>query len=164
MPIHQEATFPVVPERIYELLTDGANLSKLVSRRGRAGSTEDAWFSLVVDRFEGRGIELVGAEGVVQSWHLEWNIQEGEKGSGVGLIPPADGGISGVIGRDRSGGQGHVTFYVEVDDLAAYRARAEKLGGRTLVPPTEIAEFGLTFALLADPEGHGVGLSRGVLR
>ena len=55
-------------------------------------------------------------------------------------------------------------FYVEVDDLAEYLARAEELGGKTVVPPTDIAEFGLTFAFFADPEGHMVGLSKGVLR
>jgi predicted enzyme related to lactoylglutathione lyase len=94
---------------------------------------------------------------------FDWKIQEGATGSGFGVVPPSDRGISGVIGPDRSGGSGHVTFYVEVDDLASYLARAEELGGKSLVPPTEIAEFGLTFAFFADPEGHVVGLSKGVL-
>lgn len=47
-----------------------------------------------------------------------WNIQEGARATGFGVVPPAEGGISGVIGPDHSGGIGHVTFYVEVDDLA----------------------------------------------
>jgi predicted enzyme related to lactoylglutathione lyase len=55
-----------------------------------------------------------------------------------------------------------VTFYVEVEDPARYLARAEELGGTTVVPPTEVPEFGLTFAFFADPEGHLVGLSKGV--
>jgi uncharacterized protein len=93
-----------------------------------------------------------------------WTIQEGARGSGFGVVPPAEGGISGVIGPDRSGGPGHVTFYVEVDDPAKYLAKAEKLGGKTLVPPTPVAEFGLTFAFFADPEGHVLGLSKGVLQ
>jgi predicted enzyme related to lactoylglutathione lyase len=57
-----------------------------------------------------------------------------------------------------------VTFYVELDDPQAYLAKAEKLGGKTVVPPTEVPEFGLTFAFFADPEGHVVGLSKGVIR
>ncbi len=57
-----------------------------------------------------------------------------------------------------------MTFYVEVDDPAAYLARAEKLGGKTIVPPSEIPDFGLTFAFFADPEGHVVGLSKGAVR
>jgi len=71
--IHQEATFPVPPERIYELLTDAARFSTLVDRRGRGGTTEGAWFSLFGDQVEGRQIELVRPERVVQAWRLsEW--------------------------------------------------------------------------------------------
>ena len=47
----------------------------------------------------------------------------------------------GVIGPDRTGGSGHVTFYVEVDDPTAYVARAEKLAGKTVVPPTDVPEL-----------------------
>jgi activator of HSP90 ATPase len=73
MSIHQEATFPVAPERIYALLTDGARLSSLVGRRGRGSSAEGAWFSLFGDRLEGRQIELVRYERVVQAWRLaDW--------------------------------------------------------------------------------------------
>ena len=73
VPIHQEATLAVPPERIYELLTDGAKLSTLVDRRGRGGAAEGAWFSLFGDLLEGRQIELVRDERVVQAWRLtEW--------------------------------------------------------------------------------------------
>ena len=34
----------------------------------------------------------------------------------------------------------------------------------TIAPPAEIEEFGLTFAFFADPEGHVVGLSKGVVQ
>ena len=57
-----------------------------------------------------------------------------------------------------------MTFYVEVDDVAAFLKKAEALGGQTVVPPTEIEQFGLTFAFFADPEGHVVGLSKGALQ
>ena len=62
---------------------------------------------------------------------------------------------------------GHVTFYVEVADPEAYLARAEKLGGKTVVPPTEIPAYNLTFAMFAmfaDPEGHLIGLSKGAVQ
>jgi len=42
--------------------------------------------------------------------------------------------------------------------------RAEKLRGKTVVPPTEIPDFGLTFAFVADPGGHVAGLSKGAVR
>lgn len=95
---------------------------------------------------------------------FDWEIQEGAKGSGFGVVQAAENGISGVIGPAHGGGAGHVTFYVEVEDPAAYLARAAKLGGKTVVPPTEVREFGLTFAFFADPEGHVVGLSKGVIQ
>lgn len=92
-----------------------------------------------------------------------WTILEGAKGSGFGVVQSEGNGISGVIGPAGKG-PGHVTFYVEVNDLAAYLVKAEKLGGKTIVPPTEVPEFSLTFAFFADPEGHMVGLSKGVIR
>lgn len=52
-------------------------------------------------------------------------------------------------------------FYAEVDDPAAYLKNTEQLGGQTILASSETPEFGLTFAFLADPEGHVVGLSRG---
>ena len=117
----------------------------------------------VVARFEVTGSDSAALR-TFYSDLFGWTIHEGAQGSGFGVVPPTDAGISGVIGPDRSGGSGHVTFYVEVNDLADYLARAEKLGGKSVVPPTQIAEFGLTFAFFADPEGHLVGLSKGVLR
>jgi predicted enzyme related to lactoylglutathione lyase len=50
----------------------------------------------------------------------------------------------------------YVTFYVAVDDLPAYLAKAEALGGKTLVPPVEIPTG--TFAWLADPDENIIGL------
>src|ERR1700746_113791 len=85
-------------------------------------------------------------------------------GSGDGLVGAAEKGIGGGIGASQDGGPGQVTFYVEVDDPAAYLARAETLGGKTIVPPSEVPDFGLTFAFFADPEGHVVGLSKGAVR
>jgi uncharacterized protein len=64
---------------------------------------------------------------------------------------------SGGIGVDPTGGDGHVTFYAETDDLQASLGKAESLGGKTVMPPTEPME-GTTIALFADPEGHVVGL------
>ncbi len=51
----------------------------------------------------------------------------------------------------------YVTVYVEVDNLQAYLDKANKLGGKTLVPPVEIPGQG-SFAWLADLEGNIIGL------
>jgi uncharacterized protein len=93
-----------------------------------------------------------------------WTIQDAGGGSGYGLVQDAEHPIGGGIGQADDGGPGQVTFYVEVDDLPAYLRRAEELGGHTVVPPTEIADYDLTFAFFADPEGHIVGLSKGAAR
>jgi len=57
-----------------------------------------------------------------------------------------------------------VTFSVEVDDPGAYLEKVAGLGGQTIVPPTEIPRFGLTFAFFSDSEGHVVGLSKGAVQ
>jgi predicted enzyme related to lactoylglutathione lyase len=65
-------------------------------------------------------------------------------------------GIPGGIGAAPEGQDGHVTFYVEVDDLEASLAKAESLGGSRVLEPTDIPSGQI--ALFADPEGHMVGL------
>ena len=66
------------------------------------------------------------------------------------------------------GTQGHFTtlghephhytiFYVNVDDIDAYLAKAGSLGGKTVVPRVDIPNYG-SFAWLSDPDGNTVGL------
>jgi predicted enzyme related to lactoylglutathione lyase len=68
-------------------------------------------------------------------------------------------GIGGGLGQ-APGGDGHVTFYVGTDDPQATLEKAERLGGRTILPVTELPQ--VTIALFADPEGHVVGLAKGM--
>jgi uncharacterized protein len=109
--------------------------------------------------------EVTGKDGLaLQRFYgklFEWQVQDAGDGSGYGLVQASQNGIGGGIGSAQDGGPGQVTFYVEVDDVAAYLQKAEHLGGQTIVPPTTIEQFGLTFAFFADPEGHVVGLSKG---
>ena len=112
--------------------------------------------------------EVTGKDGsALQKFYsnlFDWDVTDAGDGSGYGLVAAGEKGIAGGIGGSQDGGPGAVTFYVEVDDLSAYLAKAEKLGGHTIVPPTDIPNFGLTFAFFADPEGHMVGLSKGAVR
>ena len=49
-------------------------------------------------------------------------------------------------------------IYMRVDDLDAYLDRAEQLGGKRLVPPTDLpGDYG-RFAIFTDPDGNQVGL------
>jgi predicted enzyme related to lactoylglutathione lyase len=112
--------------------------------------------------------EVVGKDGpALQRFYgklFNWQVADVGDGSGYGMVSAADKGIGGGIGPSQDGGPGHVTFYVEVDDPAAYLRRAEELGGKTILPPTVLAQFGLTFAMFVDPEGHLIGLSKGAVQ
>ena len=112
--------------------------------------------------------EVTGKDGpALQRFYgelFDWQIQDAGDGSGYGLVQAGEKGIGGGIGPAQDGDPGQVTSYVEVDDPAAYLQKAEQLGGQTIVPPTTIEQFGLTFAFFADPEGHVVGLSKGAVQ
>jgi len=112
--------------------------------------------------------EITGRDGpALQRFYsklFDWRINDPGDGSGYGLVEAGDKGIACGIGASQDGGEGGVTFYVEVDDPAQFLEKAETLGGKTVVPPTEMPAFGLTFAFFADPEGHVVGLSKGAVQ
>ena len=66
-------------------------------------------------------------------------------------------GIGGGIGAMPNGIPGHVTFYVEVPDVEAALAKAEKLGGTRLMGPDKVPD-GPEIGIFSDPEGHAVGV------
>jgi predicted enzyme related to lactoylglutathione lyase len=111
--------------------------------------------------------EVVGKDGTrlrrFYSDLFSWKIEGATGDMDYGLVAAANGGIGGGVGSTQDGGTGHVTFFVEVDDPAAYLKQVEKLGGKILVPPMEIPSYNLTFAYFVDPEGHVVGLSKGAV-
>ncbi len=79
---------------------------------------------------------------------MKYGIVEKGGENGIG------GGITGIFeGSDHPG----VTFYIEADDLQACLDRAESLGGKTVMPVTEIPGF-VTLAHFADPDGNVIGL------
>jgi uncharacterized protein len=69
-------------------------------------------------------------------------------------------GIGGGVGVGPEGYEGHVTFYVEVPDVEAALAEAERLGGSRLMGPDDIGD-GTVIGMLSDPEGHVVGVVGG---
>ena len=69
------------------------------------------------------------------------------------------GAVSGGIGAvSEPGGTGGVSVYMRVDDLQASLDRAETLGGKALVPPTDLPDGYGRFAMFADPDGNSIGL------
>ena len=84
---------------------------------------------------------------------LEYGLVQRETNfEGVGI----DGGIGGLP----DGMSGHLTFYVEVPDVEAALAQAERLGGQRLMGPAEV-QPGVELGQFSDPEGHMVGLVKG---
>lgn len=73
MKIHQAHTYPVEPAAIYELLTNGAKFGAVTGQPGKGGGAAGAMFSLFNEWVEGRQIELVPNERVVQAWRFrDW--------------------------------------------------------------------------------------------
>ena len=86
---------------------------------------------------------------------FDWKLTEMEAMPYTGIETGGEG-IPGGIGQAPDGQDGHVTFYVQVDDVEAGLAKAESLGGSRVMGPMEIPSG--TIGLFADPEGHTVGL------
>lgn len=72
--------------------------------------------------------EVTGTDGaLLQGFYrklFDWQIQDAGDNSGYGLVAVAENGIGGGIGAAQDGGPGPVTFYVEVEDVAANLERA----------------------------------------
>jgi predicted enzyme related to lactoylglutathione lyase len=86
---------------------------------------------------------------------FEWKIDTNNP-MNYGIVDNGGEGINGGVGATEQG-DGHVMFYVEVPDITAHLEKAERLGGRTIMPREEIPGA-VTLGMLADPEGHVVGL------
>jgi hypothetical protein len=87
-----------------------------------------------------------------------WKLQPiGVPGMDYATSDKAETGIGGGVGKAQQGA-GWATFYVSVDDPKAAVERALKLGGKVLMPVTELPM--VTIAVIADPEGHPIGLAK----
>lgn len=109
--------------------------------------------------------EVIGKDAEkLQSYYSElfgWEIDAMSPNYGV---VPRDGntnaegvGIGGGVGKGPGDYEGHVTFYVAVDDVEAALAKAESLGGTRLMGPDEVPG-GPVLGQFADPEGHMIGV------
>lgn len=73
------------------------------------------------------------------------------------VTTPGAPGPSGGVFDSQGEFPGYAIFYVTVEDVPATLAKAEALGGKTLVPPTT-APDGLVFAQLRDATGNHFGV------
>lgn len=91
---------------------------------------------------------------------FDWQVSADPAMGGYALVDTGAGedAVGGGIGASSEPGDTGVKIYVRVDDLEAYLARAESLGGKRVLPPTPLpGDFG-TIAVLTDPDGNQVGL------
>jgi len=105
--------------------------------------------------------EVVGKDGKgLQNFYsksFDWEINT-DNPINYGIVSASgEGNIGGGIAATQDGSAGYATFYIEVDDLQASLDKVESLGGKTVVPVTEIPGM-VTYAMFTDPEGHLVGL------
>jgi predicted enzyme related to lactoylglutathione lyase len=90
----------------------------------------------------------------------DWKAEADPNMGGYALVDTGagEGALGGGIGPSMMPRDAGVKIYMRVDDLDAYLDRAERLGGKRVVPPTDLpGDFG-RFAILADPDGNAVGL------
>ena len=114
--------------------------------------------------------EIIGKDGAaLQRYYSEffgWEV-DADNPMKYGMVPregnvdPDGIGIGGGIGRGPEGYDGHVTFYVGVDDVEAALAKAETLGGTRIMGPETIMDM-IELGQFTDPEGHLIGVVRPV--
>ena len=86
-----------------------------------------------------------------------WKLDTSNPG-GYGMTDHEETGVVVGIGGTSDGSAGHVTGYVKVPDIDATLARAGELGG-TVIMPRFSPDGSAQLALVADAEGHIVGLT-----
>lgn len=96
-----------------------------------------------IDKLQGFYTELFG-------WELDTNNPQG-----YGMH--RQGELTAGIGATPDGSAGHVTFYVKTDDPQVAIDTAIANAGTLVMPYAEVAPE-VSFGLVADPEGHVVGI------
>ena len=107
--------------------------------------------------------EIMGGDPIAQQKFyadlLGWKIQNmGQEMGNYGLVDTQGGeGINGAVGAPQDSPVSFTTIYVAVKDPQATLDKAEKLGGKTIVPVTTIPNV-VTFAMFTDRQGNTIGL------
>ncbi len=101
--------------------------------------------------------EITGKDGVaLQKFYrdaFDWSV-DANNPMQYGMVEAQGEGIGGGIGAEEPA---IVTFYIQVDDPAAYLKKVQSLGGKVVQEPQDIPG-GPTIARFADPAGNIIGL------
>jgi len=89
---------------------------------------------------------------------FDWKVQDHPELK-YRIVETGGGGINGGIMTPQRSGPwpGNMSFYIDVDDLAAYRKRISDAGGKILVEEQQVPGMG-SFSLFSDPEGRVLGI------
>jgi len=91
---------------------------------------------------------------------FDWEI-DADNPLGYGTVAPDGAGIGGGVWGDPDPAHvSHVTFYVQVPDVEAALAKAERLGGSRLFGPDMVPGTEIELGQLADLEGNRIGVMR----
>jgi predicted enzyme related to lactoylglutathione lyase len=105
-------------------------------------------------------VEVIGKDGKkLQDFYSElfdWAVDTNNP-MNYGTFSADDAGVGGGIAGAQPGEPSRVTFYVEVEDLDEYLRKAEALGGKAIIEPSDVPG-GPRLAMFTDPEGNIVGL------
>src|SRR5688500_2719933 len=99
--------------------------------------------------------EILGSDGKqLQKFYADlfgWNV-DANNPMDYGMVSATEPGIGGGISASQDGANG-VVVYTQVDDLQAYLDKAVSLGGKVIMPVTDIPGA-VTMAQFADPAGN----------
>ena len=101
----------------------------------------------------GNGLELETFYSQLFGWKINSN---NPMKYGVVDAGDAKAGINGGVGPSNDGNR-RVSIYAEVSDLQATLNEVKRLGGKTILAPTEVPG-GPKLAMFADPAGNVTGL------
>lgn len=109
------------------------------------------WFEVIGDSSD----KLHGFYGELFGWQLK--TDKSPLKYGMFERKDEEAGIGGGIGQSANGYPKGARFYVATADLDKSVREAIALGGKQVMPPTDLPD-GPSIAMIADPEGTVVGL------
>lgn len=89
---------------------------------------------------------------------FNWSFTDGPTGPAYRIVDAGNGIAGGVTTAQAGLPSTYAIFSVMVADVAATCAQIAELGGTVLVGPETMADTGLVFANVQDPDGNHFGL------